>query len=117
MGGCQIYGPLFGSSKYSVPHYTKDPKRDHNFDNYPCPALPQHLKKQEGQDESSFLHVPASCSRFHYNSITLYCLYPKEAWEQTRSCMYSIRVSAIGQDLSQGLSPKAAASLLPWLPF
>ena len=27
--------PPFGSPKYEVPYYTKDTKRDHNFDNHP----------------------------------------------------------------------------------
>ena len=26
---------LLGYSKYSVPYYNRDPKRDHNFDNHP----------------------------------------------------------------------------------
>ena len=26
----------FGSPKYQVPYYTKDPKWVHNFDNHPC---------------------------------------------------------------------------------
>ena len=25
----------FGYPKYSVPHYNRDPRRDHNFDNHP----------------------------------------------------------------------------------
>ena len=33
MGGCQNYGPFLGYPKYWVPYYTKEPKRDHNFDN------------------------------------------------------------------------------------
>ena len=28
--------PFFGSPTYYVPYYSKDPKRDHNFDNHPC---------------------------------------------------------------------------------
>ena len=30
-----LWSPL-GSPKYSVPYYTKDPRRDHSFDNHPC---------------------------------------------------------------------------------
>ena len=29
----------FGSPKYSVPYYSMDPKKDHNFDNNPCPCV------------------------------------------------------------------------------
>ena len=32
--GCQW--PLFGYPKYEVPYYSKDPKREHTFDNQPC---------------------------------------------------------------------------------
>ena len=34
LGGCQNYGPLLGPLNI-LPYYTKDPKRDHNFDNHP----------------------------------------------------------------------------------
>ena len=34
MGSCQNYGPLLGP-QILVPYYTKDPKRDHSFDNHP----------------------------------------------------------------------------------
>ena len=36
VGGCQKHGPLLGPLKYKVLNYTKDPKRDHDLDNYPC---------------------------------------------------------------------------------
>ena len=35
MGGCQNHGPFSGYPTYSVPYYTRDPKRDHNFDSHP----------------------------------------------------------------------------------
>ena len=35
MGGCQNSGPPFGSPKYWVPYHTKDPNKDHDFDNHP----------------------------------------------------------------------------------
>ena len=34
-------GSLFGYPKKQSPHYNRDPKRDHNFDNYPLPNLVQ----------------------------------------------------------------------------
>ena len=39
MGGCQNYGPRLGSLNTI---YTKDPKKDHNFDNHP------HVQKKTG---------------------------------------------------------------------
>ena len=30
----KIMAPLFGYPKYEVPYYTRDPKRDHHFDNH-----------------------------------------------------------------------------------
>ena len=37
MGGCQNSGPLSGplNTRCRI-YYTKDPKRDRNFDNHPC---------------------------------------------------------------------------------
>ena len=35
MGGCRNYDLFFGSPRYWVPFYNRDPKRDHNFDNHP----------------------------------------------------------------------------------
>ena len=34
MGGCQNYGPFLGPLN-TMPYYTEDPKRDHNFENHP----------------------------------------------------------------------------------
>ena len=31
MGGCQNYGPFLGT----LPYYTGDPEKNHNFDNHP----------------------------------------------------------------------------------
>ena len=36
----KLWSP-FGSPKYYVPYYTKDPKRDHNLDNHPYATLAQ----------------------------------------------------------------------------
>ena len=36
MGGCQDYDPFFGYPEYWVPYYTRDPQRDHNFDDHLC---------------------------------------------------------------------------------
>ena len=36
MGGCQNYGPFFGSRiEYGIYYYLRYPTRDPNFDNYP----------------------------------------------------------------------------------
>ena len=35
MGACLNYGPFFGYPKYEVPYSSRDPKRDHDFDNHP----------------------------------------------------------------------------------
>ena len=48
----KVWSLYFGSPKYWVPHYIKDPKRDHNFDNHPhvlalascCPEVVQFLE-------------------------------------------------------------------------
>ena len=37
-GGLSKLWSFFGYPKYYVPHYTRDPKRDHNFDTNPYEA-------------------------------------------------------------------------------
>ena len=39
VGGCQNYGPFLGPYYNTAPNILGYPKRDHNFDNYPCEEL------------------------------------------------------------------------------
>ena len=36
MGGCQNYGPFWGTLNIRCRTIIGDPQRDHNFDNHPC---------------------------------------------------------------------------------
>ena len=35
MGGCQNYGPFWGTLNFRCRIFNRGPKRDHNFDNHP----------------------------------------------------------------------------------
>ena len=62
MDGCQNYGPLAGSPKYSVPYYTKEPKRgDDNVDNPPCTMWRSAPSKHHDTDPAAYNPTAQLC--------------------------------------------------------
>ena len=70
VGGCQNDAPLLGPLKILVPYSTKDPKKDHNFDNYPC------MSAAWSEPLSRLRIVVGLCSgRTHGSAMILFLLY------------------------------------------
>ena len=66
MGGCQNYGPLLGPLNMRCRIILKDPKRDHNFDNFSCKCYLVRLLLEEELFGSTTLGAdtaqkPAGC--------------------------------------------------------
>ena len=60
IGWLSKLGSLFGCLKYQVPYYNKDPKRDHNFDNYPILTKYPEASSRLHRRESTKTKLPRS---------------------------------------------------------
>ena len=88
-----------GSPKYQVPYYTKDPKRDHNFDNHPNTSVsfarpcqvtsPRFLEPASQRDA---LWVPAY-SRSFYFAFVFFLIYISLSLCRSRYCYLCVSLS------------------------
>ena len=83
MGGCQNYGPLLGAPKYLVPYHTRDPKRDHNFNSYPC------AKSVEAPGDLQSIEKIGAPGPFHATSGLHRYLF------HCRQCVLAVRLAVI----------------------